>query len=118
MFTAISLFRPRPKSVGAADVRIPAAPAAAAPPAPPFEIIPRQGILSNGAINPVLDLKRDLTRPGKSIALTYQADVAQTGASDGTVKTYGSLYLRLTTLGSFNSGTWVMGQNTAARGVP
>lgn len=86
-------------------------------PASPFEIIPRQGILSNGAINPVLDLKRDLTRPGKSIALTYQADVAQTGASDGTVKTYGSLYLRLTTLGSFNSGTWVMGQNTAATGV-
>lgn len=97
--------------------------AAAAPaainvsPASPFEIIPRQGILSNGAINPVLDLKRDLTRPGKSIALTYRANVAQTGASDGTVKTYGSLYLRLTTLGSFNSGTWVMGQNTAATGV-
>ena len=65
----------------------------------------------------MLDLKRDLTRPGKSIALTYQADVAQTGASDGTVKTYGSLYLRLTTLGLFNSGTWVMGQNTAATGV-
>lgn len=86
-------------------------------PASPFEIIPRQGILSNGAINPVLDLKRDLTRPGKSIALTYRANVAQTGASDGTVKTYGSLYLRLTTLGSFNSGTWVMGQNTAATGV-
>lgn len=95
-----------------------AAPAAiSVSPASPFEIIPRQGILSNGAINPVLDLKRDLTRPGKSIALTYQADVAQTGASDGTVKTYGSLYLRLTTLGSFNSGTWVMGQNTAATGV-
>lgn len=97
--------------------------AAAAPaainvsPASPFEIIPRQGILSNGAINPVLDLKRDLTRPGKSIALTYRANVAQTGASDGTVKTHGSLYLRLTTLGSFNSGTWVMGQNTAATGV-
>ena len=33
------------------------------------------------------------------------------------MKTYGSLYLRLTTLGSFNSGTWVMGQNTAATGV-
>lgn len=97
--------------------------AAAAPaainvnPASPFEIIPRQGILSNGAINPVLDLKRDLTRPGKSIAPTYRANVAQTGASDGTVKTHGSLYLRLTTLGSFNSGTWVMGQNTAATGV-
>ena len=97
--------------------------AAAAPaainvsPASPFEIIPRQGILSNGAINPVLDLKRDLTRPGKSIALTYRANVAQTGASDGTVKTHGSLYLRLTTLGSLNSGTWVMGQNTAATGV-
>lgn len=86
-------------------------------PASPFEIIPQQGIFSNGAINPVLDLKRDLTRPDKSIALTYRADVAQTGASDGRAQTYGPLYLRLTTLGSFNSGTWVMGQNTAATGV-
>lgn len=86
-------------------------------PASPFEIIPQQGIFSNGAINPVLDLKRDLTRPGKSIALTYRADVAQTGASDGRAQTYGPLYLRLATLGSFNSGTWVTGQDAAATGV-
>lgn len=86
-------------------------------PASPFEIIPQQGIFSNGAINPVLDLKRDLTRPGKSIALTYRADVAQTGASDGRAQTYGPLYLRLATLGSLNSGTWVMGQDAAATGV-
>ena len=86
-------------------------------PASPFEIIPQQGIFSNGAINPVLDLKRDLTRPDKSIALTYRADVAQTGASDGRAQTYGPLYLRLATLGSFNSGTWVTGQDAAATGV-
>lgn len=86
-------------------------------PASPFEIIPQQGIFSNGAINPVLDLKRDLTRPGKSIALTYRADVAQTGASDGRAQTYGPLYLRLATLGSLNSGTWVTGQDAAATGV-
>lgn len=86
-------------------------------PASPFEIIPRQGIFSNGAINPVLDLKRDLTRPGKSIALTYRADVAQTGASDGRAQAYGPLYLRLATLGSLNSGTWVTGQDAAATGV-
>lgn len=86
-------------------------------PASPFEIIPQQGIFSNGAINPVLDLKRDLTRPGKSIALTYRADVAQTGASDGRAQTHGPLYLRLATLGSLNSGTWVTGQDAAATGV-
>lgn len=86
-------------------------------PASPFEIIPQQGIFSNGAINPVLDLKRNLTRPGKSIALTYRADVAQTGASDGRAQTYGPLYLRLATLGSLNSGTWVTGQDAAATGV-
>lgn len=86
-------------------------------PASPFEIIPQQGIFSNGAINPVLDLKRDLTRPGKSIALTYRADVAQTGASDGRAQTYRPLYLRLATLGSLNSGTRVMGQDAAATGV-
>lgn len=86
-------------------------------PASPFEIIPQQGIFSNGAINPVLDLKRDLTRPGKSIALTYRADVAQTGASDGRAQTYRPLYLRLATLGSLNSGTWVTGQDAAATGV-
>lgn len=86
-------------------------------PASPFEIIPRQGIFSNGGINPVLDLKRDLTRPGKSIALTYRADVVQTGASDGWAQTYGPLYLRLATLGSFNSGTRVAGQDAAATGI-
>lgn len=86
-------------------------------PASPFEIIPQQGIFSNGAINPVLDLKRDLIRPGKSIALTYRADVAQTGSSDGATRTYGPLYLRLATLGSFNSGMWVMGQDATATGV-
>lgn len=101
-------------AIGAAAI----APAAiSVSPASPFEIIPQQGIFSNGAINPVLDLKRDLTRPGKSIALTYRADVAQTGASDGRAQTYGPLYLRLATLGSFNSGTWVTGQDAAATGV-
>ena len=101
-------------AIGAAAI----APAAiSVSPASPFEIIPQQGIFSNGAINPVLDLKRDLTRPGKSIALTYRADVAQTGASDGQAQTYGPLYLRLATLGSFNSGTWVTGQDAAATGV-
>lgn len=101
-------------AIGAAAI----APAAiSVSPASPFEIIPQQGIFSNGAINPVLDLKRDLTRPGKSIALTYRADVAQTGASDGRAQTYGPLYLRLATLGSFNSGTWVAGQDAAATGV-
>lgn len=61
-------------AIGAAAI----APAAiSVSPASPFEIIPQQGIFSNSAINPVLDLKRDLTRPGKSIALTYRADVAQ-----------------------------------------
>lgn len=95
-----------------------AAPAAiSSSPATPIQIIPQQGIFSNGAINPVLDLKRDLTRPGKSIALTYRADIAQTGASDGRAQTYGPLYLRLATLGSFNSGTWVTGQDAAATGV-
>lgn len=86
-------------------------------PASPFETIPQQGIFSNGAINPVLDLNRDLTRPGKSIALTYRADVVQTGASDGWAQTYGPLYLRLATLGSFNSGTRVAGQDAAATGI-
>lgn len=101
-------------AIGAAAI----APAAiSVSPASPFEIIPQQGIFSNGAINPVLDLKRDLTRPGKSIALTYRADVAQTGASDGRAQTYGPLYLRLATLGSFNSGTWVTGQDAAATDV-
>lgn len=101
-------------AIGAAAI----APAAiSVSPASPFEIIPQQGIFSNGAINPVLDLKRDLTRPGKSIALTYRADVALTGASDGRAQTYGPLYLRLATLGSFNSGTWVTGQDAAATGV-
>lgn len=101
-------------AIGAAAI----APAAiSVSPASPFEIIPQQGIFSNGAINPVLDLKRDLTRPGRSIALTYRADVAQTGASDGRAQTYGPLYLRLATLGSFNSGTWVTGQDAAATGV-
>lgn len=101
-------------AIGAAAI----APAAiSVSPASPFEIIPQQGIFSNSAINPVLDLKRDLTRPGKSIALTYRADVAQTGASDGRAQTYGPLYLRLATLGSFNSGTWVAGQDAAATGV-
>ena len=101
-------------AIGAAAI----APAAiSVSPASPFEIIPQQGIFSNGAINPVLDLKRDLTRPGKSIALTYRADIAQTGASDGRAQTYGPLYLRLATLGSFNSGTWVTGQDAAATGV-
>lgn len=101
-------------AIGAAAI----APAAiSVSPASPFEIIPQQGIFSNGAINPVLDLKRDLTRPGKSIALTYRADVAQTGASDGRAQTYGPLYLRLATLGSFNSGTWVTGQDAAATGI-
>ena len=101
-------------TIGAAAI----APAAiSVSPASPFEIIPQQGIFSNGAINPVLDLKRDLTRPGKSIALTYRADVAQTGASDGRTQTYGPLYLRLATLGSFNSGTWVTDQDAAATGI-
>ena len=44
-------------AIGAAAI----APAAiSVSPASPFEIIPQQGIFSNGAINPVLDLKRDL----------------------------------------------------------
>ena len=95
-----------------------AAPAAiSASPEAPFEIIPQQGIFSNGGINPVLDLKRDLTRLGKSIALTYRADVAQTSASDGGAQTYGPLYLRLATLGSFSDGSWLVRQDAAGTGV-
>lgn len=95
-----------------------AAPAAiSASPEAPFEIIPQQGLFSNGGINPVLDLKRDLTRPGKSIALTYRADIAQTSANDGGTQTYGPLYLRLATLGSFSGGSWLVRQDAAGTGV-
>lgn len=95
-----------------------AAPAAiSSSPAAPLQIIPQQGLFSNGAINPVLDLKRDLTRPTKSVALTYRTDAAQTDAGNGAAQSYGPLYLRLATLGSLNDGSWLANQGAADTGV-
>lgn len=76
-------------------------------PAAPFDLVPRHGTFSSGAVNPVLDLKRDLVRTGKSTALTYQAVIAGTGVEIDSSQSYGPLYLRLTTLESFNSDTWL-----------
>lgn len=90
--------------------------ATGAAPTAPFQIVPKQGIFAGTSINPVLDLKRDLSRPGESVALIYRSSIADTGKTETGSRTFGPLYLRLSTLGSFDGATWLIRQGDTGSG--
>ncbi len=54
----------------------------------------QSNVLASNTVSPIMDLKRDLTRPQETIALTYTTTSRQ------------PLYLRLTTLGDFSGDVW------------
>lgn len=60
------------------------------------------GLLSSNAINPMIDLKRSLQTGSDTTVLRYQADQR--------------LYLRMTTLDSFNGDTWNFDKGLASDG--
>lgn len=75
--------------------------ATAASQAIPIDFGLQSSILSASSVSPVMDLKRDLTRPQTTTALTYRTDSS------------GPLYLKLAVLDNLSDGTWLLAASGA-----
>ncbi len=75
--------------------------ATAASQAIPIDFGLQSSILSASSVSPVMDLKRDLTRPQTTTALTYRTDSS------------GPLYLKLAVLDNLSDDTWLLAASGA-----
>lgn len=66
----------------------------------PFDPGVQSSVLASSTVNPLVDLKRDLTLPNTTRALTYTSSTSE------------PLYLRLATLGDLTANTWELDEPT------
>lgn len=62
----------------------------------PWHLSVQSHVLAGNSVNPLMDLKQDLERPGQTTALTYRSSLNR------------PLYLRLACLSDLTGGTWAL----------